>query len=63
MNKNKQTEPAKVIDHPAKETTPADVAISLHMQNMFATFGEDKVRASLKELFAMEYKPVKRKAS
>lgn len=57
----KSNESAKVIDHPAKESTPVDYAISIHMQNLYATYGEDKVKASLKELFGMESK--KKKAS
>jgi hypothetical protein len=34
--------------------TPPDVAISRVIQNMFATYGEDKVRKSLEELFKMK---------
>lgn len=45
------------------ESTPPDVAISLHIQNMFATYGEQKVRKALKELFGMEYKPSKKKVA
>lgn len=44
----------KVIPMPSASQTPADVAISRCMQNMFATYGEKKVRASLKELFGMK---------
>ena len=54
-------EQAKVIATKYLTQTPADVAISIHMQNMFATYGEKKVRASLKELFNMEHKPKARK--
>lgn len=32
----------------------ADQAISLHIQNLMARYGENKVRNSLKELFAIE---------
>lgn len=35
---------------------PVDMQISVHMRNMFATYGEDKVRASLGELFGMKSK-------
>lgn len=59
----KEKEECKIIVHPASENTPVDLAISRHMQNMYATFGEDKVRESLKELFAMEYKPTIKKVS
>lgn len=44
----------KVIKTKHAELTPADVAISRHIQNMFATYGEKKVRASMKELFGMK---------
>lgn len=33
---------------------PADVAISLHIQNLMETYGEAKIRNSLKELFSIE---------
>lgn len=51
---------AKVIKTHHAEQTPTDVAISRNIQNLFATYGEKKVRASLKELFNMEYKPKSR---
>lgn len=53
---------SKVIPMKHVEQTPADVAISRHIQNMFATFGESKVRASMKELFKMESKQSKKVA-
>lgn len=48
----------KVIPMPNVEQTPADVAISRAVQNLFATYGEKKVRASIKELFSVA--PAKR---
>lgn len=44
----------KVIKMKHAELTPADIAISRHIQNMFATYGEKKVRNSMKELFGMK---------
>lgn len=52
----------KVIKMPVVDVTPADVAISRNIQNMFATYGEEKVRASLKELFGMDSKKNKKVA-
>lgn len=40
-----------VIKTPHADSTPADVAISRIMQNLYATYGEKKVKASLKQLF------------
>lgn len=57
MQKKEET---KILVHPQTEMTPADLAISRHMQNMYATYGEEKVRNSLKELFGLEFKPVKK---
>lgn len=37
------------------EQMPADVAISLHIQNMFSTYGELKVKETLKELFNLKF--------
>lgn len=39
---------------PGAETLPIDVAISRHIQNMMATYGEAKVRASITELFGIK---------
>lgn len=47
---------AKVIYLPSASEQPADYAISMVVQNLFATYGEDKVRASMKELFGMKSK-------
>lgn len=47
-------EEAKVITHPKALETPPDVAISRVMQNLFATYGENKVRNTLKELFNLK---------
>jgi hypothetical protein len=30
---------------------PVDLILSIHMRNLFATYGEDQVRTALKELF------------
>lgn len=54
---------AKIIVMPIVDQTPADVAISRNIQNLFATYGEDKVRASLKELFGMNSKKRAKRAS
>lgn len=40
-----------VIETVHSKSTPQDVAISRAMQNLYATYGEKKVKASLKELF------------
>lgn len=45
------------------DQTPADAAISVHMQNLFATYGEAKVRKTLKELFGMGGQKRSRKAA
>jgi hypothetical protein len=52
----------KILKLPITDYTPADVAISIHLRNLFATYGEDKVRASLKELFGMDSKHQKKVA-
>jgi hypothetical protein len=52
----------KVIKMKHVEETPADVAISRNMQNLFATYGEKKVRATLKTLFNLEAKRSKKAA-
>lgn len=52
---------AKIIQFPGSDKIPVDVAISNTMRNMFLTFGEEKVRASLKELFGMDSKVKKSK--
>lgn len=57
-NKKEQTQ---VIDHPRKDENPVDYMISVHIQNMYATYGVDKVRNTLKELFALEFKQPKKK--
>ena len=54
---------SKVIKTVHAEQTPADVAISRSLQNLFATYGEDKVRASMKELFGFESKRSNRKVA
>lgn len=54
---------AQIIKLDTANQTPPDVAISTHIQNMFATYGEQKVRKALKELFGMEYKPTKKKVA
>lgn len=33
---------------------PIDMVISIHMRNMMATYGEQKVRNTLKELFDVD---------
>jgi hypothetical protein len=33
---------------------PVDVAISIHVRNLYATFGEAKVKESLSSLFGFE---------
>ena len=53
-NKEKDTKTAEIIPMPGIEYVPVDYAISICIQNMFATYGETKVRASLKELFGMD---------
>lgn len=58
MDKNNND---KIIDHPKKDENPVDYMISVHMQNMYATYGEDKVRNTLKELFGLEFKPAKKR--
>ncbi len=42
--------------------TPMDVVISRHIQNMMATFGPEKVRASLQELFGIQTDKIEEKA-
>lgn len=61
MENKKQN--SKVIDHPKIDDNPIDYMISIHIRNMYATYGEEKVKNSLKELFNLEYKPKKRKAA
>lgn len=36
------------------EYEPVDMVISVHMRNLFATYGEKTVREALKELFAID---------
>lgn len=52
---------SQIVHHPALEITPPDVAISRVIQNLFATYGEKKVRASAKELFGRK-RPSKKAA-
>ena len=47
QNQNK----SNVLQFPRPEWMVDDYVISLHIRNMFATFGEEKVRAAFKELF------------
>jgi hypothetical protein len=45
---------------------PTDVAISIHIQNLFATYGEARVKESLKDLFNLKFidqKPKNKKAA
>lgn len=57
--KNKRLEKSNVIQMPGVDQVPVDYAISMVMQNMFATYGEAKVRASMKQLFGMNSKKKK----
>lgn len=50
---------ANIIKMIHAETTPVDLAISRCMQNLYATYGEDKVKVSLNELFGMKSKSKK----
>lgn len=54
---------AKIIRTKYVEETPGDVAISRHIQNLFATYGEERVRESLKTLFGVTTKTKKAKKS
>lgn len=47
---------AKIIKMQSAETTPVDVAISMVVQNLFATYGEKHVRSSMKVLFGLSSK-------
>jgi hypothetical protein len=62
-NDKKDTKTAKIIPMPGIELIPVDYAISICIQNMFATYGEAKVRASLKELFGMDSKQSNKKVA
>lgn len=37
-----------------EEQMSGDMAISIHIRNLFATYSEERVRKSLEELFGME---------
>jgi hypothetical protein len=50
-----------VLKLESAEMTPTDVAISRHIQNLFATYGEEAVKASMKELFGLCSKAPKSK--
>ena len=58
-----KTKTAKVIPMPGVDQIHADYAISVIVQNMFATYGEDHVRAALKDLFGMNSKKTKKKVA
>lgn len=46
---------SNVIKHPKSDLIPVDVAISNNMRNMYITFGKDKVRSTLEELFGLKF--------
>lgn len=48
---NENNENGKLLKLKSSEHISADLAISMIMRNLFATYGEDKVRASVQELF------------
>jgi hypothetical protein len=52
----------KITKLPQAETTPIDVAISRHLQNIIATYGETKVRNSLNYLFDLKIPKNSKKA-
>lgn len=45
------------------QSEPADFQISVHIQNLFTTFGEEKVRQSMKELFGMTTRKIKKESA
>lgn len=57
MNEKKeQTEETNLLKLEIAEPLPTDYMITIHIQNLFATYGEDRVRHSMKTLFNMDSK-------
>lgn len=56
---NKKQE-SNIIELPMVEFIPDDYAISIHINNIFATYGEEHARGAIEDLFGIQIsRPIK----
>lgn len=59
MDNKKQQVESNVVEIPNGAFIPDDYAISIHIQDMFATFGEEYTRRTIEDLFGIRLvKPI-----
>lgn len=58
-----EKKPAEVIETPHASSIFMDEAISIHMNNLFHTYGEVQVKAALSDLFNLSQKDTNEKVA